>query len=71
MTKFDVVLEKDGDGGYVVSCPALPGCYSQGDTKKEALEHIKEAIALYLETLNDRRPIKKISKDAQILKIAV
>jgi predicted RNase H-like HicB family nuclease len=38
-------------GGYVVSCPALPGCYSQGDTIDEALENIKEAIMLCLKDL--------------------
>jgi len=46
---FKVILEPDETGGYVVSCPSLPGCYSQGDTIEEALENIKEAIALCLE----------------------
>jgi predicted RNase H-like HicB family nuclease len=47
---FNVLLEPDEEaGGYVVSCPALPGCYSQGDTIGEALENIKEAILLCLE----------------------
>lgn len=49
-----VVLEPQEDGGYTVFVPSLPGCISQGDTKKEALENIKEAIELYLESdLND------------------
>ena len=53
--KFQVVLEEDlEDGGYVVHCPALKGCWSQGDTIEEALGNIKEAIAGYLKTLNDR-----------------
>lgn len=46
---FKVILEPDETGGYVVSCPSLPGCYSQDDTIEEALENIKEAIALCLE----------------------
>ena len=47
---FKVLLEPDEEaGGYVVSCPALAGCYSQGDTVDEALENIKEAIQLCLE----------------------
>jgi predicted RNase H-like HicB family nuclease len=43
---FKVILELDETGGYVVSCPSLSGCYSQGDTVEEALENIKEAIVL-------------------------
>jgi predicted RNase H-like HicB family nuclease len=47
--KFSVTLDRDEDGVWVVECPAIPGCVSQGATKDEALEHIKEAIALCLE----------------------
>ncbi len=43
-----VVIEADGDG-YFVSCPALQGCYSQGDTYEEAFENIKDAIKLHIE----------------------
>jgi len=46
---FKVILEPDETGGYVISCPSLPGCYSQGNTMEKALENIKEAIALCLE----------------------
>jgi antitoxin HicB len=47
-----VLLEPDQEtGGYVVSCPALPGCYTQGDTIDEALENIEEAILLCLEDM--------------------
>ncbi|HEY9206581.1 MAG TPA: type II toxin-antitoxin system HicB family antitoxin [Candidatus Methanoperedens sp.] len=50
--RFKVVIEKDEDvGGYVVSCPSLPGCFSQGNTIEEALENIKEAIQACLESL--------------------
>ena len=42
--KLTVILEPEQDGGYSVHCPALPGCSSQGDSLKEALENIKEAI---------------------------
>ncbi|MEJ2559454.1 MAG: type II toxin-antitoxin system HicB family antitoxin, partial [Anaerolineae bacterium] len=41
-------------GGYVVSCPALAGCYSEGDTLDEALENLKEAIVLCLEDLTSK-----------------
>jgi len=43
-----IVLEADSDG-YFVSCPALQGCYSQGDTYEEAVENIKDAIRLHLQ----------------------
>jgi len=47
--KFRVVIEQDEDGIYVVSVPALRGCYSQGDTVDEALENVKDAIRLHIE----------------------
>ncbi len=50
MNEFYVVFEQEEDGGFSVSVPALPGCFSQGDTFEEALANIEEAIALYIET---------------------
>ncbi len=53
--KFRVVIKEDvEDGGYNVSCPAIPGCHSQGDTIEEALENITEAIEGCLEVLNEK-----------------
>jgi predicted RNase H-like HicB family nuclease len=49
LMKFKVVLEEAEEGGYVVYVPSLPGCVSQGETKEEALENIKEAIEVYLD----------------------
>jgi antitoxin HicB len=49
LMEFDVVLEEDEDGVWVVTVPALPGCFTQGSTKAEALENAREAIALHLE----------------------
>ncbi|HSK79125.1 MAG TPA: type II toxin-antitoxin system HicB family antitoxin [Thermoanaerobaculia bacterium] len=43
-----VVLEASDEGGYTVTVPALPGCISEGDTREDALENIREAIQLYL-----------------------
>ncbi|MBW4550662.1 MAG: type II toxin-antitoxin system HicB family antitoxin [Aphanocapsa sp. GSE-SYN-MK-11-07L] len=51
MVKYRVIIEPDEDGIYVVEVPALPGCISQGQTRTEAIENIKEAIAAYLESL--------------------
>ena len=42
--KFTVILGPEGDGGYSVTCPAIPGCVSQGDSLDEAIANIKEAI---------------------------
>lgn len=51
---FKVVIEEDEEvGGYVVRCPSLPGCFSQGDTIEDALENIKEAIQACLESLSE------------------
>lgn len=51
--KFRVRLEQDEDGVFVATCPALPGCVSQGHTRAEARENIREAITLYLESLRE------------------
>ena len=48
---YKVILVPEEEGGYSVSCPALPGCHSQGETVEEALANIKEAVSLYLEVL--------------------
>ncbi|GFP23419.1 hypothetical protein HKBW3S42_02035 [Candidatus Hakubella thermalkaliphila] len=49
---YRVVIEKGEDFGYVVHCPAIPGCHSQGETIEEALENIKDAIRGCLEALD-------------------
>ena len=52
--KFNVTIDRDEDGVWVVECPAIPGCVSQGETKDEAIENIKEAIKLCLEVRAER-----------------
>ncbi|MDT7042404.1 type II toxin-antitoxin system HicB family antitoxin [Candidatus Nitronereus thalassa] len=47
--KYTVTLDRDEDGMWVVECPTIPGCVSQGKNEEEALENIKEAIQLCLE----------------------
>ena len=49
--KYRVLIEQDEDGVYVAEVPALPGCISQGQTRVEAVENIREAIAAYIESL--------------------
>ncbi len=50
---FRVIIEKDEDGVYIATVPELPGCVSDGKTRREALTNVKEAISGYLETLKD------------------
>ena len=50
---YSVFYEQAAEGGYVASVPVLPGCHTQGETLVEAERHVKEAIALYLESLAD------------------
>ena len=46
---LQVVIERGEDGYFVANCPSLKSCWSQGKTREEALENIREAIDLYLE----------------------
>ncbi len=57
------MIEQDEDGMYVVECPALPGCVSQGRTREEALRNIQDAIRGYLESLKKHNePIPELLK---------
>ncbi len=50
--RYKIVLKKNAEG-YSVSCPGLPGCWSQGETEEEALENISDAIKEYLTAVSD------------------
>ena len=50
--KYKILLEKSEEG-YSVSCPGLPGCWSQGQTEAEAMENIQDAIREYLAAIDD------------------
>ena len=52
---LQVVIEQDEDGTYVADCPALKGCYAQGDTFEEAMKNIKDVIQMCLKELKDER----------------
>jgi predicted RNase H-like HicB family nuclease len=52
--RFSVTLDRDEDGVWVVECPSIPGCVSQGQTKQEAVENIKDAISACLEVRAER-----------------
>ncbi len=47
--KFNMTIDRDEDGVWIIECPSIPGCVSRGETKAEALANIEEAIALCLE----------------------
>ena len=47
--KFSVTLDRDEDGVWLIECPAIPGCVSQGSTREEALSNIEDAIRACLQ----------------------
>lgn len=62
---FSVIYEEALEGGYVVYVPALPGCHTQGESIEEAEKNIKEAISLYLESLEAHN--EKVTQEPRIL----
>jgi predicted RNase H-like HicB family nuclease len=60
--KLTVIIEKD-EYGYFAYCPELKGCHTQGDTFEEAMANIKEAVGLYLETLDPENKTLILNKD--------
>ena len=65
---IQVVLEPSEEGGYTALVPALPGCISEGDSKDEAIKNIQEAVALYLEPVEDDH---SFTPEAEYLDIAL
>ena len=68
--KFRVLIEQDEDGIFVAEVPALPGCISQGSTRKEALENAQEAMELFIESLeaHGTRFLPRLRKKSSRLK---
>ena len=66
--KIRVVLEASEEGGYTVYVPSLPGCISEGETEEESLANIREAIELYLETVEDEI---FVSESKRIMEVVV
>jgi predicted RNase H-like HicB family nuclease len=66
---YAVVIHEDSDGGYWGEVPALPGCYSQGETVDELKQNIREAIAGVLEVLQEQG--REPDSNIQILEVAV
>jgi predicted RNase H-like HicB family nuclease len=51
---FSITLDRDEDGVWIAECPSIPGCASQGETRDEAAENIRDAIRLCLEVRAER-----------------
>ncbi len=65
--KFPVTIYQDEEGWYVVECPVIPGCMSQGKTEEEALKNIQEAIPLCLEVRREKNlPLTIESREVEI-----
>ncbi len=52
--RFNVTIDRDEDGVWIVECPSIPGCVSQGETKEKALKNIQDAIAACLQVRAER-----------------
>jgi len=68
--KYRIFIEQDEDGVFVAECPCLPGCISQGKSRKEVLENIKDAIKGYLESLRKHDEPVPPSIEEEIIEIA-
>lgn len=66
--RLKIILEPSEEGGYTAIVPSLPGCISEGDTKEEVLENIREAIELYLEPVEDDQVF---AQNAEMVELAV
>src|SRR3989339_116202 len=70
--QFEVIFIPQEEGGFTVEVPDLPGCISEGDSLFEAEENIKEAMALYLEELEESGlPVPERDIDVKILKMNI
>ena len=66
--KFLVSLDRDEDGAWVALCPAVPGCVSQGATKDEALENVRDAIRACLEVRAEREmPLTVETREVEVV----
>jgi len=69
--KYRIFIEQDEDGVFVAECPSLPGCISQGKTRKQAIENIQDAIRGYLESLEKHDEPIPPSIDEEIVEVAL
>ena len=67
--KFRVRVDQDEDGVFVAEVPSLPGCVTQGSTRAEALDNIREAITVYLESLKEHDEPIPPSVDEEVVEV--
>ena len=68
--KYRVTIEQDEDGIFVAKCPSLPGCVSEGKTRKEALANIRDAIDGYLASLKKHHEPIPPSIDEELVEVS-
>ena len=69
--KYRIIIEQDEDGVFIAECPSLPGCISQGKTRKEALVNIQDAIKGYLESSRKHNEPIPPSIEEEIVEVAI
>ncbi len=67
--KLRIIIEEDEDGMFIASCPTLPGCISQGKTREEAVENIRDAIIGYLESLKKHNEAIPFSIHEEVVEV--
>jgi predicted RNase H-like HicB family nuclease len=69
--RYRILIEQDEDGIFVAECPSLPGCISQGKTRKEAINNIQDAIRGYIESLKKHDEPIPPSIEEEIVEVAI
>ncbi len=67
--KYRILIEQDEEGIFVAECPSLPGCVSQGKTRKEVIENIQDAIGGYLESLKKHNEPIPLPIEEEIIEV--
>ena len=68
--KFRILIEQDEDAMFVAECPSLPGCISQGKSRKEAVENIKDAIEGYIASLKKHKEAIPLPIEEEVVEIS-
>ncbi|MBF0555856.1 MAG: type II toxin-antitoxin system HicB family antitoxin [Nitrospirae bacterium] len=69
--KYRITIEQDEDGIFIVQCPSLPGCISQGKTRQEAILNIQDALKGYIESLKIHNEPIPPSIEEEIIEVSV
>lgn len=69
--RYRILIEQDEDGAFIAECPSLPGCISQGKSRNEALENIRDAIKGYLGSLKKHNEPIPPSIEEEIVEVTI